>query len=163
MKTQHIFGMAKSCLNVKGAKLQKIELDFLRLLYFVEKFEVQGDSAVGYLLVYDEAIKKTVKNWFIDKYKNDGDKIIVKTISEVKPIWETKESDINLLESEKQRNSEANTSHIKLQPKEKASGEFGKVLFEEALSEYLINEYKIKESNFSKKQFGIDWDFYHKI
>ena len=33
---KHILGMAKSNLNLRGAKAQKLELDYLRLIYAVK-------------------------------------------------------------------------------------------------------------------------------
>lgn len=60
---KHVLGMAKSHLDLKGAKGPKLELDFLRLVYAVKELRARGDQANGYLLVMEEDIASRVKSW----------------------------------------------------------------------------------------------------
>ena len=46
---KHVLGMVKSQLDLRGAKSQKLELDYLRLIYAVKKIRKQKDNAMGYL------------------------------------------------------------------------------------------------------------------
>lgn len=64
-----IFGMAKSSLNLSGAKRQKVELDYLRLVYARNKYP----HSKAYMVVTDEKLKKTVLKWAGDeKYASHG-------------------------------------------------------------------------------------------
>jgi len=64
---KHVLGMAKSSLDLKGAKSQKLELDYLRLVYAVKELRKNGDNAHGYLIVLTPQISERVKQWE-DKY-----------------------------------------------------------------------------------------------
>ena len=46
-----ILGMAKSHLDLEGAKGPKLELDFLKIAYALAWLNVIGESGKGYLLV----------------------------------------------------------------------------------------------------------------
>lgn len=71
----HILGMAKSSLDLRGAKAQKLELDFLRLAYAVRDFREAGEEAVGYLMVLDPTVAITARAW-IEKY-GTGEGVVV--------------------------------------------------------------------------------------
>lgn len=58
MSTTHVFGMAKSSLDLLGAKRQKLELDFLRLVYACQHYQANGCQAFGYLAVTSAAIEQ---------------------------------------------------------------------------------------------------------
>jgi hypothetical protein len=60
---KHIFGMAKSSLDLRGAKAQKLELDFLRLAYAVDHYRRCGEEAQGYLLVLGPELQTRVAAW----------------------------------------------------------------------------------------------------
>ena len=59
----HVLGMAKSCLDLRGAKAAKLELDFFKLLVAVERIIRDGGMAQGYLLVFTKEIETTVNGW----------------------------------------------------------------------------------------------------
>ncbi|MCB1133341.1 MAG: hypothetical protein KDN05_19625, partial [Verrucomicrobiae bacterium] len=71
----HVLGMAKSSLDLKGAKHQKLELDFLRLAYAVRDLREAGDDAIGYLLVLVPELKRAAEGWK-NKYST-GDGVVV--------------------------------------------------------------------------------------
>ncbi len=60
---KHILGMAKSFLDLKGARSPKLELDYLRLVYAVKDLRQSGDGAQGYLVVLTPEILECVKRW----------------------------------------------------------------------------------------------------
>jgi hypothetical protein len=71
----HVLGMAKSSLNLRGAKEQKLELDFLRLAYAVRDLQESGDAAIGYLMVLDPEVAEAASTW-IDRYQC-GEAVVV--------------------------------------------------------------------------------------
>ena len=71
MKIIHILGMAKSSLDLRGAKATKLELDYLRLLYAVERIQAQGGEAIGYLMVLSEKVAESAKENLVAKYGNN--------------------------------------------------------------------------------------------
>lgn len=71
----HVLGMAKSSLNLKGAKEQKLELDFLRLAYAVRELREAGEEAIGYLLVLVPDIARTATGW-CEKYTT-GEGVVI--------------------------------------------------------------------------------------
>lgn len=75
LRSLHILGMAKSSLNLNGAKRNKLELDFLRLAYAVRDLREAGEEAVGYLMVLTPSIAKTARGW-IDQY-GTGESVVV--------------------------------------------------------------------------------------
>jgi len=72
---KHVLGMAKSNLDLKGAKGSKLELDFLRLVYTVKELRARGDRAKGYLIVMEKGIATRVDSW-IEKYQA-GDTVVI--------------------------------------------------------------------------------------
>jgi len=72
---KHVLGMAKSHLDLKGAKRPKLELDFLRLVYAVKELRARGDQAKGYLLVMEKEIATRAESW-IEKYQA-GDAVVI--------------------------------------------------------------------------------------
>jgi hypothetical protein len=63
----HVFGMAKSCLDLRGANAPKLELDLLRLAFAIRDVEETGEQALGYLMVLDEKVETRAKGW-LEKY-----------------------------------------------------------------------------------------------
>ena len=92
---KHVLGMAKSQLDLRGAKSQKLELDYLRLIYAVKEIRKQRDHAIGYLAVLTPGILDRVKQWET-KYQAEG---FVKVMYIPLPS-----SDRNRLEKEKTSN-----------------------------------------------------------
>lgn len=72
-----ILGMAKSSLDLRGAKAQKMELDLLRLVYAVARLRHGGQAARAYLLVMNAALARRVAVW-LEKYESpDAVRILV--------------------------------------------------------------------------------------
>lgn len=144
--------MAKSSLELRGAKASKLELDFFKLAFAVEKLRNSGDDAVGYLQVLSEPVNKRATGW-IKKYKSgDSVKII---------LAEPSTDDFNRLIDEKAKNALALSLKGKLKEsqKEMALGAFGEALGENALKEFINGKHK-KAKPCKKHPFGIRWDYY---
>ena len=60
---KHVLGMAKRHLDLRGAKAEKVELDYLRLAFAVRELRRSGEHAMGYLLVMTPAIGKRAAGW----------------------------------------------------------------------------------------------------
>jgi hypothetical protein len=71
----HVLGIAKSSLNLRGAKEQKLELDFLRLAYAVRELREAGEEAIGYLLVLVPDVARTAERW-CEKYTT-GEGVVI--------------------------------------------------------------------------------------
>jgi hypothetical protein len=67
--------MAKSSLDLRGAKSPKLELDFLRLAYVVRDIRAAGGNAIGYLAVLDSIVAETASSW-IEMY-HSGNSVVV--------------------------------------------------------------------------------------
>lgn len=68
MPNLHLFGMAKSSIDLKGAKGPKLEGDFLRLLLAVTRCRERGEGAMGYLAIPTRECEKRILTW-IEKYE----------------------------------------------------------------------------------------------
>ena len=84
---RQIIGMAKSNLDLRGAKGPKLELDFLRLVYAVKEAKRENQETKAYLLVMTEKIKNRVNEW-AKKYNAEGlVETIVLDLSEDEQRW----------------------------------------------------------------------------
>ena len=151
---RHVLGMAKRCLDLKGAKRQKVELDFLRLAYTVRELRESGDEAQGYLLVLSGNIARCVADW-IEKYKaNDAVK--------VKAAELTREQ-ATLIRSEVARNTAgmiAGTQGEEVGDQSDATN--GGAIGEEYLRVWIEQDELGIHRNVNLVQFplGIRWDYY---
>lgn len=151
---KYILGMAKSHLDLRGAKAPKLELDYLRLVYTVKEIRGKGDNAQGYLVVMTEEILNRVKQW---EYKYQG-KEYVELFSATLPNHVRR-----TLENEKARNLAGMVTGAM---GEKAGGrsnsDKGRNIGETALNEIILrlepNVQQIKDEN--RFPLGIRWDFY---
>ena len=149
---QHVFGMAKSSLNLDGAKRQKLELDYLRLVYACRM--LPGSKA--YLVVASDKIKKTVQSW--EKKYQSAECV-----------------DVLLLEphlitvdfvAEKARNKTGMAMAASLIgefDKADCSGSIGETVCEKYLAEIITKRLKgnvIQEFNFHKFPLKVKWDYY---
>ncbi|MFL3664653.1 MAG: hypothetical protein ACJ04Q_11665 [Flavobacteriales bacterium] len=151
--------MAKSSFNLKGAKRQKLELDVLRLIYTLKYYEeLKKESAMCFVLVYNEEIEKTVFGW-LKKYKAEN--LNLEIIVFKNPIQEK----IDLINLEKEKNKVG----ISKSSKEDSSGNFSMNITEKYLAntiqEYYPKVIKIEEKDFFKLKGGefpstIRWDYY---
>lgn len=151
---KHILGMAKSHLDLRGAKGPKLELDLLRLVYAVKELRSQGQEAQGYLLVLTEDIEVRAKKW-LDKYQaGDTVDILRKDLLA---------EDLKALEAEKERNIAGmvagSTGEL---VGDRSSAGRGKYLGEEALRKQIMSLVPgVKEITKEREfPFGIRWDFY---
>ena len=151
---RHIFGMAKSFLDLKGARSPKLELDHLRLVYAVKELRKHNDSAQGYLVVLTRQILDRVKRWE-DKYQS-GKCVEVVDISLPSPVK-------NKLKQEKASNLAGMIAGITGgKAGGRSSANFGGETGEEALKRTILmlepNVEQVKDE--SKFPCGIRWDFY---
>jgi hypothetical protein len=144
--------MAKSSLDLRGAKGPKLELDFLRLAYAVRDFLAAGENAVGYLAVLDNRVAGTAAGW-IDKYHTTDQVSILCCIP--------KGPDIDWLMVEKADNSVGFLPDRLLATHERklAIANFGRDLGEKHLKEAIEERHPgiIPSTNFP---LGINWDYY---
>lgn len=156
MKT-HVFGMAKSSLNLNGAKRQKLELDYLRLVYACQRFP--GSRA--YLVVTDDVMLRSAKAWAA-KYEAEG-AVCVRLLPTDKLTAEFK--------AEKVRNLLGMTEALAGEgAKADAVAAIGEAVCEEFLLELINGFYNgfVAEISHSIRQkilrqqlpLQINWDFY---
>lgn len=147
--------MAKSNTNMKGAKLPKLELDYLRLVYVGGMAVAKGFDFTGYLLVVTNEVRDSVNHWK-DRYKDHTrDMVVIEVVS----LQEIKKGDneyrmiLDELEKEKLKNKIA----MYEQGNSGAVASQGKIILENVLAEYILK--KEGQINKSTKYNGIQWDF----
>lgn len=151
---KHILGMAKSFLDLKGAKSPKLELDYLRLVFAVDDLRRRGDRAQGYLIVLTPQILDCVKKWE-NKYRvKDSVKIIEVSLSNLAK---------NRLLLEKKSNIDGmvvGTTGGKVGDRSNAN--FSRQIGERALKDKILElELGVKQIiDESKYPYYIRWDFY---
>lgn len=151
---KHILGMAKSFLDLRGAKSPKLELDYLRLAYAVKELKKGGDDAQGYLVVLTPEISGCVKRWQ-NKYQAK-DCVIVIDISLPQVLK-------NSLKLEKDNNKAGMVAgSIGGKTGGRSSANLGRQTGENALSDKIFElEPRVKQTH-DENIFpcGIRWDFY---
>ncbi|MEL6133200.1 MAG: hypothetical protein AAFR59_07510 [Bacteroidota bacterium] len=139
-------GMTKSNLDLKGVKPIKLELDFLRMVYFIERYE---EIQCGYLVVTTEQIRTRVNGW---KQKYDIDDAIIQihcvslTTQEIQDLQQEKKANNRVM---RQKVGSPNTASLATQ---------GKNLMESKLQEIIED----KEQTRACESFllkGIHWDY----
>ncbi|MFC2019153.1 hypothetical protein ACFLU4_04260 [Chloroflexota bacterium] len=149
--------MAKSNLDLRGAKGPKLELDYLRLVFAIKEIRKQGDSAQGYLVVMTDEILNRAKKW---EYKYKGEEFVTLTTASLSN--QTKRT----LENEKTRNTEGMVAGASGGNADGLSNaDNGRDIGEGALSHIIAqmepNVQRIRDE--SKFPLGIRWDFYGSI
>jgi len=151
---KHILGMAKSHLDLRGAKGSKLELDYLRLVYAIKEIRKQGDDAHGYLVVMNDAIFKRVIQW---ETKYQGKELVTLDIASLSdPTKRT-------LEKEKARNTEGMVAGASGGDVGSLSNaDKGRDIGEAALSHIIVHwEPSVQQiRDESKFPLSIRWDFY---
>ena len=144
--------MAKSSLDLRGAKGPKLELDFLRLAYVVRDIRAAGGNAVGYLAVLDSRVAATASTW-IEKYQS-GDAVIVL-------MCELGMRDHEMLKGEKSDNARGFLPDAGIRNLERklAIADLGREFGERALQR-AIEERHPGILSCPKPPFGIQWDYY---
>lgn len=152
---KHVLGMAKSHLDLRGAKGPKLELDLLRLVYAVKELRSrEREEAQGYLLVMTRRIAERAKSWM--KRYEAGDAVVVVAAG-------LSQGDLAALRAEKNRNVAGMVAGTLGEVVgDQSDAAFGKRLGEEELR----NLIRSKESGAneitdeSQFPFGVRWDFY---
>jgi hypothetical protein len=147
--------MAKSGLDLLGAKRQKLELDYLRLVYACQHYQANGCPTFGYLAVTSAAIGQQVEKW-AKKYQvpNGLIQLVVPSLSA---------DDHQSLVAEKDRNRLGNlmkadaTVHLK-----NSDGSIGRDLLEATLTSYILEQHPVLQGRMSDGQYpmGVRWDYY---
>ncbi|MFC1869821.1 hypothetical protein ACFLYE_00950 [Chloroflexota bacterium] len=151
---KYILGMAKSHLDLRGAKGPKLELDYLRLVYAIKEMRKEGYSAQGYLVVMTEEILNRVRQW---EYKYRGTEFVkVMIVSLTARMRRT-------LENDKKRNVAgmvAGTTGGKAGGRSNA--DTSRDIGEAALTEVILRQepdvQRVRDE--SKFPLSIRWDFY---
>ena len=153
MKT-HVFGMAKSPLNLKGNKRRSLKLDFLQLADAVMYLRGSGKSARAFLVVLSDEVKRGADKWKSDHKDAEWIEIICPSLSD---------SEREQLLTEKARNDEGNKRSKKEGGDPKlASALFGAELGERKLREEIERRFPgIREVLATDPGIaGIRWDYY---
>jgi hypothetical protein len=151
---RHVLGMAKSSLDLKGAKAQKLELDFLRLAYAVQQLRQRGDPAQGYLLVLGSEIAARVSAWAAKYGTGDAVSCIVHRLPRSSRARLTKEKGRNkagMVAGTLGRNAA-----------DRSSAAVGRGIGEAALREAIVAaERGVREAGPERSvPLGVHWDFY---
>ncbi len=155
MKTLHILGMAKSSLDLRGAKAPKLELDYLRLLYAVDRLKAQDKEAVGYLLVLSKNVAESAKRNWIPKYGNNPSVEIVF----VKP----RKTGLKKLLEEKRNQAASLLLKNRVTDAEKllSVAKLGKQYGEKELEAHIARSHPgVAKGQKAHQPLGISWDFY---
>lgn len=141
----YVYGMAKSSISLRTAGPKRnLELDVLRIIYFLSIHNNKKENSAGFLLVYDEHIKTLIQSW-IEKYNYTKDNIIILTFKD-------KISDLEkeIINNEKQNNKNHNDSIARL-----SQDITEKILVSEIEKRYVkFNDYEVENET------KINWDFY---
>lgn len=151
---KHIFGMAKSSLDLNGAKAQKLELDFLRLAYAVDHYRRCGEEAQGYLLVLGPALQARVVAWTRKYGASDAVRCVCHSVSS---------SELDALGVEKAANIAGMIAGTRGEDaRSQSAATFGHSLGEQALQSAIrAAEPGVEDrTNGPALPFGIRWDFY---
>ena len=144
--TRCVFGMAKSGLIIHGGTVRNLELDFLRLIYAVERTRAEGNDAVGYMCVLNARMRRSIDNW-IERYQTADAVCVI--------LPDLDDEHVAKLEAEKNRNREGNRQGAN---RENACANYGRDLAESALREHIRRiEMGVVESQ--RYSLGINWDF----
>jgi len=151
---KHIFGMAKSNLDLKGAKGPKLELDYLRLVYAAKEHKRKGLDSGAFLLVMTPEIANRVETWN-KKYDAEGVVNVVTAImsvSQKEAMSEEKKNNIQGMVAGTTGGTVSGRSDAKV----------GKEIGESQLRRAIMEEYpEVKEiREESKFPYAVRWDFY---
>lgn len=142
--------MAKSCMNLKSGQSKSLELDYLRILYAMQK--LGKDKVKGYFMVGGDNIRKRMITWDI-KYKAEG------CIAVLVPKLTSREKE--LIRKEKAKNAKG----ISGKNAKEAAANKSEKLFEDKLVAAISQIYpKAKRISDTKYfPFGIRWDYCAKV
>jgi len=153
----HIIGMAKSHLDLEGAKAPKLELDFVKIAYTLSRLEVLGESGKGFLLVFTEPIANRAKGW-IKRYDTKESIEIF--------IAELTDQEMKSLRDEKVNNVEGMISGTQgYTVGDKSRADYGQQIGESHLRKKIEQRYPriARVTDPKKYPLGIQWDYYGTI
>ena len=153
----NIIGMAKSHLDLGGAKPSKLELDFLKIAYTLSRLEVQGEHGKGFLLVFTEPIANRAYGW-IKKYDTKESIEIL--------LAELTNQEIKSLQDEKASNVEGMVSGTQgFEIGNKSNADYGQQIGESHLQKEIEHRYPhiVKITDQKRYPLGIRWDYYGTI
>lgn len=151
---KHIFGMAKSSLDLKPAKSRNLELDFIRLVYAVQHYQRNGCKAHGYLVVLSNAIAHRVAVW---AKKYDAQSLVTCLPYPILP------EEREVLDREKAANVEGMIAGTQRETVGRRSDAVaGRKIGEHALRDAILQAEPLVQDLTDSKQmpFRIRWDFY---
>ena len=140
--------MAKSNLDLKGAKGPKLELDFLRLAYASRQLE--GEVRC-YLVVMTEEIAIHVGGWAIKYEAEDLVEVLVAPLSP---------EQLTALRAEKLRNIQAMVDGVAGKDASAADASFGRDLGEHYLHQIVAERHpQATQVAATVHPFGVRWDY----
>ncbi len=152
IETLYVLGMAKSSLNLKGAKSEKLELDFLRILHAI-KTRKSNEQVIGYLAVWDKTKQTRIESWK-KKYLAAQENIEVIPLDEI-----TKKKFEATIKEEKEKNKEG----INRNSNRLSEAKQGKEILETFLRQQIESKLERIEETEDDKLFGVNWDYYAKL
>ena len=146
----HVIGMAKSYLDLRGAKARNLELDFRHLAETVKTLRQSGEQAFGVMLVLNESVRRRANGWRQKYGISDGIEVILVTISATEQT---------AVECEKIRNAKAN---VKGALPTDASAAISQEVGERHLAAEISRRFPgIKKQHPTHAQLtSVSWDFY---
>lgn len=156
MKNMHIIGMAKSHMDLRGAKGPKIELDFLKIAYALARINAKGEAGKGYLLVLTKAISQRANTWKNKYGTGDSIEIIIGNLTD---------RELDALRKEKRKNREGMILGAQGNEVEgKSNADTGQKIGETKLIEEIQKRHpSVNRIDDPKKSpLGTNWDFYGK-
>lgn len=147
-----ILGMAKSSTDLNGAKAQKVELDFLRLVYAKQTLRARSVDVAAYLLVMVDDVASRTHKWARD-YDVEG---LVEVL-----VADLSDEDLNRLRAEKKANADGNKA-AGGKSKQQASAKFGEKLGESELRRQIMARHPeaIEITRKECRPFKVQWDFF---
>lgn len=149
-----ILGMAKSSLDLNGAKRQKLELNCLQLIYAVRKIRDDGELAQAYLCVMTESIANTVDGWCL---KYEAPDVVTSLVADTNPLTRA------LLIAEKLRNTQGMIRGSQGKAVgESSNADAGRQLGESELERQITLLYPgiSRIADESKFPLGLSWDYF---
>jgi len=149
---RHILGMAKSNLDLVGAKSQKLELDVQRLIYAVQHLSSRRDAARRYMVVLSEAVRNRVQTW-LEKYEATD------CVTCLCPP--TTRSESLALAKEKRANLRGMIAGSTKRPiGGRSAAHVGRKLGESALHRQIVEREPGVVQKFRRYPLGVHWDYY---
>lgn len=138
--------MAKSPLDLRGAKARNLRLDVELLARGLASLRAKGHEAVGYLLVFTEGVARRARGW--DVVSGDSElQVLVAKLSD---------SDLHAIRAEKVKNAAGTRSGVAAD----SIAALGQRLGEEALSSEVSARHPGVKLSDDPPPLGVRWDFF---